>query len=410
MAPQARDSSDWKVVDRELRRLAHSEAALDYEVGCWLLAARRTEVYRHLGYATLAQYVERLFGYDGRKLRERLRVAEALEQLPETEAELRRGQRSWSAVRELTRVAAPATEREWLASTRGRTVREIEQLVAGLPLGARPRDPKDPALRKYVLRLEVTAEGKALFREVIARVQAESGESLGEDEAFLQALRQVLRGPGDPGRSPYQIALTVCLECQRNWQQGRGELVEVPPIVTERASCDAQEVALTHVGRGTDAVAARARQSVPPATRRLVVRRDGGRCRVPGCRNADWVEVHHLDLRSEGGTHDPDRLLLLCGAHHDQLHEGVLHIEGTVQSGLRFRHADGTIYGELPAAESVQVFTEVFETLRRLGYKEREARAAVAAARSQVGSSPARAELLRAALRACPSPAFVAAG
>ena len=49
---------------------------------------------------------------------------------------------SWSIVRELTRVATPDNERAWLDVARGRTVRQIEELVAGrdaLGGSARPR-------------------------------------------------------------------------------------------------------------------------------------------------------------------------------------------------------------------------------------------------------------------------------
>ena len=58
-----------------------------------------------LGFGTFAEYVERLLGYRPRWTSERLRVAEALELLPELDQALRDGAVSWSAVRELTRVA-----------------------------------------------------------------------------------------------------------------------------------------------------------------------------------------------------------------------------------------------------------------------------------------------------------------
>jgi hypothetical protein len=81
------------------------------------------------------------------------------------------------------------------------------------------------------------------------------------------------------------------------------------------------------------------------------MRRDGGRCVVPGCRNSVFLDTHHLDLRSEGGDHDPDRLIVLCGAHHRAQHRGQLLIEGRVSTGLVFRHADGTLYGSVVSRE-----------------------------------------------------------
>ncbi|HTE53339.1 MAG TPA: HNH endonuclease signature motif containing protein, partial [Kofleriaceae bacterium] len=54
----------------------------------------------------------------------------------------------------------------------------------------------------------------------------------------------------------------------------------------------------THVGRAAPA----ASQSIPPRIRREVWRRDHGRCRVPGCRAARFLEVHHIVPRALGGA------------------------------------------------------------------------------------------------------------
>jgi hypothetical protein len=46
--------------------------------------------------------------------------------------------RVFSLARELTRVAIPSTEKEWLGAARGRTVREVEHLVGGHRPGKPP--------------------------------------------------------------------------------------------------------------------------------------------------------------------------------------------------------------------------------------------------------------------------------
>src|SRR5690349_5838413 len=62
--------------------------------------------------------------------------------------------------------------------------------------------------------------------------------------------------------------------------------------------------------------------------------RDGGCCRVPGCRLATFLDVHHLRLCSEGGKNTLENLITLCGAHHTALHRGKLLTEGTASRGL----------------------------------------------------------------------------
>jgi 5-methylcytosine-specific restriction endonuclease McrA len=56
---------------------------------------------------------------------------------------------------------------------------------------------------------------------------------------------------------------------------------------------------------------------MPVETREAVFRRDGFRCRV--C--ADTGDhVHHLRMRSQGGGHELDNLVLTCAPCHRRIH------------------------------------------------------------------------------------------
>ncbi|HEX5101629.1 MAG TPA: hypothetical protein VFV94_19090 [Polyangiaceae bacterium] len=385
----------WRQAHEELVRLAAERAGLDFEEGRALLRAHRAEVHVRFGYGSFNEYTERLFGYGPRLTQDKLRVAEALEELPETARELQTGAISFSHARELTRVATPSTETEWLETARGRTVREVEQLVSGHRPGSLPDDVPDSRLKKHVVRLELSGEVFATFREAMAKVRRDAGEPIDEEAAILLLCRQALDGNRDPGRASYQIALTVCESCRRATQQGRGEAIEVGPEVVEIAECDAQHVGHVdaHVGVDKDgahyahvgAGSVRATQTIPPAIRRLVLRRDGGKCRVPGCRHAIFTEPHHIGLRSEGGGHDPENLLTLCCAHHVAVHEGRLIMTGTASSA-RFAHADGTPYGGVVGPAAADVRAKAFQALRGLGFREADAKRALARIPNTVSS------------------------
>ena len=71
--------ADWQQADRALRSIAARRAGLDAEEMRWLLVARRTALHRQLGFATLAEYLERVLGYRPHTAAERLRVAESLD-------------------------------------------------------------------------------------------------------------------------------------------------------------------------------------------------------------------------------------------------------------------------------------------------------------------------------------------
>ena len=166
----------WEVTHEALELHAKQRALLDFEEGGLLLAARRADVHRHFGYGSFVEYVERLLGYSPRVTHDKLRVAEALERLPELSRALRDGTLNYSQARELTRVATPQTEKIWLNFAQGRTARGVEKLVSGRRPGSLPDGPADPSLQRQVLRFEVSGETLASFREAVAKLQRDAGE------------------------------------------------------------------------------------------------------------------------------------------------------------------------------------------------------------------------------------------
>jgi hypothetical protein len=404
-------TAHWLVAHRALSLLAKQRAAADSEEGRCLLAALRAATHVHFGFGSFAEYVERLFGYKPRTTQDKLRVAEALETLPATARALEEGELNWSAVRELTRVAVVETEREWLQVAHGKTLRQLEELVAGRAIGDTPASPPEPSLRRHVLRFEVSAETFALFREAMIHLRRTSDEPLDDDTALLTIARHVLAGPRDEGRSSYQVVATMCPDCRNAAILSGGERIPVAPAVAQMACCDAQHVHAqqpanesVHVGaaHGTnDAhVGTRASQDIPPARRRSALLRDHKRCRVPGCKNATFVDLHHIHAREEGGRHDLDNLLTLCGAHHRAVHRGELLIEGTSEQKVLFRHADGRDYGHVLAPSDAKIREKLFAALRGLGFHQAQIQAVLAALQRDAGFVRAPAEqLLRDAIQ-----------
>ena len=434
----------WREIDRQVRRLARRRATLDAEEARLLIAARTAEVHRHLGYGSFDEYLERVLGYAPTTARDRMRVAVALEGLPETAAALAAGTVTFSAVREITRVATAETEAAWLDEIDGLTAREIEDSVRGHAPGDRPDDRPEPALEPRVVRLELAPETYALFLEARRALEKETGCPMTDSELMAAACRSVL-DRGMPARAndggharhddaereggtaavanvpPHRIALTVCVHCKRGWQDAAGRTVEVSAAVIERMQCDAIEL-----GRVDGAAPAATTRSIPAAVRRMVLARDHHRCQVPGCRSTRFVDVHHLRPRADGGDHRPLNLLTTCSLHHAEVHGGRIVIDG-VPGSLRVTHADGRPYGasaratesamssgarsvSAPAVASVasasasSVGAEAMTALVTLGFRPPEARAAVANAIAHVGEGPLEA-VLRAALRSCTRPA-----
>lgn len=400
----------WREADRALQRLAARRAALDQEEAEWLCRAMAVELHRHRGFASLAEYLERTLGYAPHTARDRVRVAEALSRLPATKAALGLGMLHWSAARELTRVATPETEQAWLDAVANRTVRQIEDAVRGRRPGDGPDTPPAPDAARQVVRIEVSPATQALMAATRRAMEVATGQALTDDEIQAALCRMYLAGaahvgeaaePAGANQPPHQIAITTCPDCRRAWQDAAGRTVEIDATELEQASCDA-----THVGRVDGETPRVATRSIPPATRRAVLRRDRGRCAVPGCSNSRYVDVHHIVPRARGGDHAPELLVTLCTTHHRGVHDGRLWIEGDAVRGLRFTHPDGRPYGR-PRDEPRPRRTDdatVRATLIELGFPAAVATAAVTRARAHVGPDTTLEELMIASLRACRAP------
>jgi hypothetical protein len=318
---------EWEHVDIALRTIAKRRGVLDALEAKWLREAIRVKIWREVGCPTLADYLERRLGYAPRTAHERVRVATALAELPAIERALAAGF-PHSAVRELTRVATPETEQKWLDACRDKSVHEIEREVAGRARGSLPGDPVQPDLVGRTLPFEgIRPATIALIRDARRKLQGEHGnaEPLSDDELLASFARSVLESNGSERTSaPYQIAVTVCEQCAGGWMTSGGRKYALSRADVERAGCDAQRI-----GSLDSDTPGRATQDVSPSTRRKVKRRDGGRCRIPGCRSTRCLELHHIVARTSGGSHDAENLILLCDACHAALHRGLISIRGT---------------------------------------------------------------------------------
>jgi HNH endonuclease len=251
-----------------------------------------------------------------------------------------------------------------------------------------------------VLRFEVSGEAFATFREALAHIRRDAGGPLNDDAALLLMARKALGGPVDPGRASYQVALTICEKCRDAAQEGRGEIVPVDADVLAMAECDGQHIGRVHVGTNADAHVGeqRATQSIPPAVRRLVLRRDRHRCVFPGCRHATFVDVHHIRGKADGGEHAAENLITLCGAHHRALHRGDVAVEGNAPLALRFSHSDGTAYGGRVGPLVAEIYAGAFRALRGMGFGEAEVRKALRDGAGGSDEPPTLESLLRGAL------------
>lgn len=123
------------------------------------------QLWRPLGMTSMREYLERRMGYGPQVAAERLRVAEALDALPEIEDALAANELSYSAVRELTRIATPKTAGAWVNACRGKILRQIEELVAEREQGDAPESRPKPQVRPRRFAADLRPDVDALVRQ-----------------------------------------------------------------------------------------------------------------------------------------------------------------------------------------------------------------------------------------------------
>ena len=104
----------------------------------WIMEMDERKLYKDFGCSNIFQYATRYLSLGEHTIAEILRTGKALAQLPLLSEAFEKGQISSSHIREISRVATKDTEEYWCDTARGKTVREVEKLVAFTPKGGLP--------------------------------------------------------------------------------------------------------------------------------------------------------------------------------------------------------------------------------------------------------------------------------
>ncbi len=322
-------------------------------------------------------------GLDLVTAREKVRVAQALENLPMVDDAFREGRLSYSKVRAVTRIATPANQKELVEFAAATTAAHVEQYVRSQRQVERLADSRAvlnahqrrsftcrttedgslvfegrlPAEQAAMLRLALERAMEWVYREDSQKVPEErppcdaarirrvrkrrAAEQAFEDvpysarqaDALAALAEQFLAAPPAAGKGMstadrYQVVVHASAESLV--EHGPVDAADAPhledsPVVAQetvrRISCDSAIVRLLETGAGEPLDVGRKTRVIPPALRRAVKRRDR-HCRWPGCTHTRHWEGHHCRHWADGGATNLDNIVGVCRFHHRLLHEG----------------------------------------------------------------------------------------
>jgi hypothetical protein len=305
--------------------------------------------------------------------REKVRVANALFDLPLCSDAFADGSLSYSKARALTRIANQHTEQDLLAFAIDATASMVEDECRQLRNVQRKISTQDAnrsfAARKLTrhnqddgnisINIELPKElgelvmkaieisAASLAMETDDCVDMKEGEFFSQQaDALVHIARNFLSGDSSKQTSTadhYQVMIHVD-EKALNSEAGKSDL---PIESVRRITCDASIVEVSKDENGELLNASRKRRVVSPPLKRALLGRDKC-CRFPGCTHDKWLDAHHVMHWADGGETTKENLMLLCSRHHRLLHEGGYTIHNNFAGNWYFRSATNKVISESP--------------------------------------------------------------
>jgi hypothetical protein len=304
--------------------------------------------------------------------REKIRVANALFDLPQTSTAFQKGDLSYSKARALSRIATPTTEEHLLdfavsatAAQVDRHCRELRNVQRHISTGDANRLHNNRYLScsphndgSVTFSVELPKESADLVMKALemaapgidsSDVTEEENASRDASDLFRQqadALVEIARsflGGGDNNRSctadHYQVTVHVDERALAGVPEENSKS-DLPIETVRRLCCDSSLLVATDDENGNTQDTSRKHRVVHPSLRRMLLSRDKG-CRFPGCTHEKWLDAHHVVHWANGGETIPENLVMLCSKHHRLLHEGGFEIKPGANGEWHFRNASG---------------------------------------------------------------------
>ena len=365
-------------VEEDFAELQRAAELLEMERLRRLAEIERRAIFQRDGHLSAASWLAGTFKVSWGAAREQVRLARALQEMPETRRGLEEGELSLSAgrvlasARDADREAFRGSEPQLVEAARIHSVGDLQRVAAYWRQAveaehALQSDEKVRERRRLhasvsflgMVRVDGDLDpetGETLLTALSAVLDGESRSGQGEDRTPAQrradALGEICRRyldssdrPTVGGERPH-LTMTVDVQAMGG---GGGELDHVGPVdpeIARRMACDASIMRVVLAGPSEPLDVGRRTPVIPPAMRRAVIVRDR-HCRFPGCdRPHPWCDAHHVLHWADGGPTALPNLLLLCRRHHRMVHQRDGFRLELLDGRPVFRRPDGSVLEE----------------------------------------------------------------
>jgi hypothetical protein len=309
-------------LENDLISLSSHMNAMEYE---FLVLVREFDLrqgWKAYLYNNCAEWLNLKCGMVPGTAREKIRVANALFDLPQTSTAFQKGDLSYSKARALSRIATPTTEEHLLdfalnatAAQVDRHCRELRNVQRHISTGDANRLHNNRYLScsphndgSVTFSVELPKESADLVMKALEMAapgidssDVAEGENASRDasdlfrqqaDALVEMARSFLGGV-DGNKSctadHYQVTVHVDEKALAGVPDENSKS-DLPIETVRRLCCDSSLVVATDDQHGNTKDTSRKHRVVRPSLRRMLLSRDKG-CRFPGCSHKKWLEA-----------------------------------------------------------------------------------------------------------------------
>jgi 5-methylcytosine-specific restriction endonuclease McrA len=305
----------------ETVRLAARERAATAELIEALAEVDARRLYLGEGCSSMYAYCTRVLRLSEHAAYGRIEAARAARRFPVVLELLADGSLTLTSVGLLARSLTEENHRDVLGAARHKTTREVEHHAAAL----RPKPDVPASVRKLPKpkSTELTAAA-ALLEAAAPDISPDDATGIAFPIARMPSPPSAAVKPLAPER--YRVQFTVGSETHEKLRRAQDLLRHAipngdPAAIFDRAltllieQLEKKKLAAARRPRGDRATASQSRH-VPASVRRIVWKRDGGRCAFLGaqgrCEERGFLELHHVRPYAAGGPATVENLELRC--------------------------------------------------------------------------------------------------
>ena len=337
----------------------------------WFSEILKRKLFKELGFSSMNQYAEIELGFSSSRTGYFIKLCKDLKGLPKFCEKVVSGELGWTKARVITTITDESNQEEMLDFALKNSRRDIEEMVKTkkseakeislVKVSGQPSLLPEPKAQNKLPRaavpvrvnLEMSPIQFAKYEVLWEKLRKKKNLPAGKVDALLEIMTVCLNdtslekttrvafsdSKGNHGNEkpqglelqnnqsqqflsqqnqpPIQLHIHQCPDCAgATIQTSKGEL-EVGNVALEQALCDCQ------ISRPKQ----RNTTSIPPATRRKIMEQARYKCQRSGCHHTQYLEIHHIVARSNGGTNEVSNLTCLCSACHKIMHENVQAVE-----------------------------------------------------------------------------------